>query len=96
MGDRLGLPGAVGFGGFPCSSVSKESACSVGDPGNIPRASEGSKHLALVRASKLYNNLHLELCVYVRVCWGGWAGRSEINLFSNLLHCQVIHFTRSS
>ena len=22
--------------GFPCSSVSKESACSAGDPGSIP------------------------------------------------------------
>ena len=24
------------FRGFPCSSVSKESACSAGDPGSIP------------------------------------------------------------
>ena len=25
-----------GFGGFPCSSVGKESACSAGDPGSTP------------------------------------------------------------
>ena len=24
------------YGGFPCSSVGKESACSAGDPGSIP------------------------------------------------------------
>ena len=28
--------------GFPCSSVSKESACSTGDPGSIPELGRSS------------------------------------------------------
>ena len=36
MGDRLGIPGAVGFWGFPSGSEVKASAYNVGDLGSIP------------------------------------------------------------
>ena len=36
MGDFLGIPGTVGFLGFPSGSEDKASACNAGDPGSIP------------------------------------------------------------
>ena len=48
MGDRLGIPGAVGFWGFPSGSEVKASAYNVGDLGSIPvsgrSAGEGIGH----------------------------------------------------
>ena len=36
MGDHLGIPGTVGFLGFPSGTEDKASACNAGDPGLIP------------------------------------------------------------
>ena len=37
-------PQSLCWGGFPCSSVRKESACSAGDPGSIPERSPGERN----------------------------------------------------
>ena len=89
--------------GFPCSSVSKESACSAGHPGSIPGLgrSPGEGNGNPLQYSCLENSMDWEAPQSL-VGYSSW-GRKELDtterlhLLTHLIfHCKYIHFLHSS